>query len=117
MAAQVVERHGARPFAFYFEEHTVADPVDDGQGGKLRVEPRCERRSGRYYLGGTLLTLADVEARGESARTLAANMRGNGWPVVIESTRGYKVTQPFEADDAIVDDEGRVIARGGGEWP
>lgn len=53
----------------------------------------------------------------EAARVLAANMRGNGWPVVIESTRGYKVTQPFEADDAIVDDEGRVIARGGGEWP
>jgi hypothetical protein len=106
MAVGIVERYGARPYAFRFETHMVADDIDDGAGGKLKVQPRCERVSGRYFLGGTILTLADVEARGESI--LLTNMRCNGWSHVIESTRSHRVVQPFEPGDVIVDDEGRV---------
>ena len=109
MEEGVVERHGARPYAFYFETSLVSDDVDDERGGTLKVEPKTLRRSGRYFLGGTLRTLAELEASGEEIA--ASNLRGMGCSFAIVSTRSYKVMQAFEAEDCIVDGAGRVVVR------
>lgn len=109
MEEGVVERYGARPYAVYFKTRLVSDDVDDGRGGTLEVTPRTLRTSGRYYLGGTLLTIAELEANGEEIA--ASNLRGMGCSHAIVSTRSYKIMQPFEGEDCIVDGAGRVIVR------
>lgn len=109
MEEGVVERCGARPYCFYFETRLVADDLHDGRGGTLRVEPRTLRKSGNYFLGGTKVTLAEMEASGEEIA--ASNMRCMGCSTAIVSTRSYKVIRPFEGDDCIVDDAGRVVVR------
>jgi hypothetical protein len=69
------------------------------------VVPRAKNKSGRYYIGGTLYTVEQLEHRmaatGEDFKILASNMRGNRWGRVIECRTGN--WQPFEADDWIVD--------------
>lgn len=61
MAKLIVERYGARPFAFVFSTDILAEDIDDGRGGKLRVEPKEIKLSGYHHLGGVIRTLADVE--------------------------------------------------------
>lgn len=111
LAADIVERHGARPFGFRFTTRVERDPVEDGEGGRLRVEPRTVGQSGLYYLGGEVRRYDDLVGRPDSSRTLEANMRGNGWPLCIVVVNGYRSTHPFEPTDAIVR-AGRVEERG-----
>lgn len=102
-AHSVTERHGAKPYAFYFTTVLAADPVPDGEGGLLRVEEREVFRSGVHYLGGKLLTLDDLEARGDpSLRILVSNMKANNWPIVVENNNSFVVVRPFEEGDLIV---------------
>lgn len=63
MAETVVERHGAKPYAFYFTTRLAGDPVPDGEGGHLEVQEKDVARSGNYFLGGRVLSYDDVVAR------------------------------------------------------
>jgi hypothetical protein len=113
MAERVVERHGARPYGFKFETRLESDPVSDGRGGTLRVEPKTIRKSAFHHLGGTVETLAEVEARAlPSERVLCANMRNNHWPLIVVNTNSYRSVQPFRETDLIVDASGEIVERG-----
>ena len=102
----------AKPFAFSFETRIVADPVPDGEGGELRVEPKTVKESGRHFIGGTVETLAEVQARNlQNENTLRSNMEGNGWNAIVTTINGYKSTQPFTGTDVMVGPDGEVIAK------
>lgn len=113
MATKIIERYGARPFAFYFETQLVADPVPDGEGGTLKVLPKTVKRSGRYFLNATLETVDEIAARNDpSERILVLNMDGNDWPIVAVSTNGWRSVQPFNVEDFVVDAKGKVTKAG-----
>lgn len=113
-----IERYGAKPFGFYFSTRLVVDPVPDGEGGTLNVEPREVERSGMHFLADaghwSLHSYDELERVGsKETEILRSNMRGNGWPIVFESRRSFRCTQPFEERDVVVDDKtGDILVRG-----
>lgn len=110
LGRDIIERHGARLYGFYFTTALAADPIDDGEGGTLNVQPKTVARSGAYFLGGELLKYDDVS---ESERILRDNMSDNGWSVVVENANSYRATHPFRPEDYIVDREtGEIVRRG-----
>ena len=112
-ARKVNERYGAKPYAFVFLAKLVGDPVPDGEGGVLQVEPKEVMRSGYYYLKGKLLTIEDIKARRNPTESiLLSNMQANGWPIVVETCNSYRSIQPFEERDFVIDAEGRILERG-----
>lgn len=114
MARDVVERYGARPYAFRFVTVIVADPIDDGEGGTLNVLPRTVDQSGLHFLGGKVLSFDDLKRRNDPKENiLRSNMEGNGWWFVVENTNSWKSVQPFDIEDVVVDpNTGEVIERG-----
>lgn len=86
-------------FAFKLYDSPLCDfefPAD-----LFRLVPIPQNESHRYYIGGTLYTVEEVEAMGDDFRILASNMRGNRWPHVIKTRAGN--FQPFEEGDEIVE--------------
>lgn len=95
MAREIIERHNATPFAFTFTTRRR----DDNE-----LDSREVARSGRYYLGGEVLTLNDIKARNNpDDRILIQNMECNGWDRVVENRNSWRITQPLEADDTVLD--------------
>jgi hypothetical protein len=95
MAREIKERHNATPFAFYFTTR---------ERGEKDLDSREAKRSGRYFLGGKIETIEEVEARADSEeRILLSNMKCNGWDKIIVNTNSWKVTQPFEAVDTLLE--------------
>jgi len=112
MAAKVEERHGARPYGFQFATCLVADPIDDGEGGKMEVSPKEIERSGTHYIDGVLKTVDEL-AKTEGERSiLVSNMRGNDWPIVCETKNGYRHTGVFSEKDLVVSIDGKILERG-----
>lgn len=112
MSEKVTERYGARPYAFKFLTRVEADPVPDGEGGKLNVEPRTVEESGMHFLGGTVLTIEDVERRAGDNEILLSNMRCNGYLFVVEKIDRFRTTHPLQERDVVVDATGKVVERG-----
>ena len=114
IAQTITERHGAKPYGFLFETKVVADPIPDGEGGTLEVEPKSVKSSGIYYLGGKLETYDDIEARKDpKEETLLWNMKWNDYPIIIVNTNSWKFTAAYKESDSIVDAEtGEIIDRG-----
>lgn len=95
MAKDIVERHGATPFAFYFTTRSREE---------TDLDSKQTAQSCTYYLGGKVETLAEVEARNDPKESiLRSNMRCNGWDRIITNTNSWKVTQPLKADDVVLD--------------
>lgn len=95
MAHAIVERHGARPFAFQFSTRSRGD--ND-------LDSKTTKRSPLYYLGGRIETLAEVEARNDPKEAiLLSNMRGNGWDHIIVNDNSWRIRQPFRKDDVLLD--------------
>jgi len=84
MAHGITERHGATPFAFYFTTRS---------------------RSGiNYFLGGEVLTLAQVKAQNDPKNSiLISNMQNNGYKKVLVNRNSWKITVPFDSKDVILD--------------
>lgn len=83
---------GAFAFTFYDVVTTEVDGVE------LRSRPR--NHSSRYFIGGTVRTVAEVEAMEGDRSILLSNMRGNGWDRVIFCPAGN--VQPLESGDVVV---------------
>jgi len=95
MAHGIVERHGATPFAFRF--------VTRGRTAK-DLNSKVLKRSQSYYLGGKIETRGEVEKRNDpEEKILRSNMRSNGYGRIIVNTNSWKVTQPFEDGDILLD--------------
>ena len=113
VASGIVERHGAKPYGFQFETRIVADDIDDGSGGKLKVQPKTVETSGMHFLGGHLETVDDVAKRVDPKEDiLLRNMRCNGWWVICVTVNGYRSTHRFEADSILCDADGNELDRG-----
>ncbi len=116
MASEIVERHGATPYGFQFSTRIVADPVPDGEGGELHVEPKVVAKSGTYFINGKLRTLDEIEALDDpNERILQSNMRCNRWFIVCEVVGRYRSTHPFEERDFVVSADGAIVERGDSE--
>jgi hypothetical protein len=116
MSGGVTERHGAKPFAFRFETRLVAGDIDDGYGGKMRVEPKTIKTSALYHLIGTVETYDQVAARGDkSEETLRFNMSHNDMPLVVVTRNSYMSVQEYREKDVVVDADGRIVDRGDSE--
>ena len=113
MATAIQERHGAKPYAFYFSTDLVGDDVPDGEGGMLKVQPKEVARSPIHHLGGKVLTYEEIEARADPKEsTLLSNMRGNDMPLVLQNDNSYRHTVEFKATDLVVDRAGAIVDRG-----
>lgn len=113
MAKKIKERHGATPYGFRFEERIVADPIDDGEGGKLAVEQKTTRTSGTYFLTGKVETYDDVVKRDDPRDSvLRSNMRCNDYALVVSNCNSYRSTHPFHEKDFVVDAEGHLVELG-----
>lgn len=114
MAGEITERHGAKPYGFRFFTSIVADPIDDGEGGKLNVQPRQVDKSGMYFLGGDVLSYDDIVARNDQRdRILRSNMKYNRLWYMVENRNSYLSTHEFGEADVVVDPAtGNVIERG-----
>lgn len=111
LAKEINERHGSKPYGFQFETRLVADPVSDGQGGTLKVQPKTISKSGTYFITGTILRLDEIPETPENS-ILRSNMRSNGYPVVIENCNSWKSVNPFNSGDFLVDWDGKVLVKG-----
>lgn len=88
MAQDIKERYGATPYAFQF--FTVK--------GKEQTD-----YSPKYFLGGKVENLQDVEARATKAdEILLSNMRANGYELIITNTNSWKITTSLEAEDVVL---------------
>jgi hypothetical protein len=99
MAKEIKQRYNAVPYGFYF---VTRGRKDD------ELDSKVIKSSGFYYFGGThgkLLTLEEIKAQNDpDNRILINNMENNNWPVVYQTTEGWKLTLPFNPDkDTLLD--------------
>lgn len=95
MARSIKERHNAIPYGFRFSTRERSDSD---------LDSKVTKRSGIYYLGGKVETLAEVEVRNDPLEDiLRSNMRCNGWSRIVTNTNSWKWTQPLEDDDVVLD--------------
>lgn len=111
MANGILERHGAKAYGFEFKTMLEAEPVDDGEGGLLKVEPKLIVKSGLYWLGGTLLRYDQIPDTSEN-NILLNNMRCNNYPYIVENNNSWRYRMYFSEDACIVDADGSIRVRG-----
>jgi len=95
MAHKIVERYNARPYGFQFSTR---------ERGAKDLDSKVTKRSGMYYLGGRIETLAEVEARNDpKEEILRSNMRCNGWDKIVVNENSWRWTAPWRATDTLLD--------------
>lgn len=95
MSRSIKERYGAVPYGFQFSTRSRSD---------ADLDSRQSARSGTYYLGGRIETVADVEARNDPReRILLANMRCNGWDRIVVNDNSWRWTMPLRDGDTVLD--------------
>ena len=94
-ARGIVERYSATPFAFYFTSRERKDN---------ELDSKVVATSPKYFLGGRVLTIQDIEARNDPKdRILLSNMRCNNIHRVVENTNSWKATVPLGDKDVVLD--------------
>jgi len=95
MATGVSERYGATPFAFYFTTR---------ERGPDDLDSKESAKSPRYYLGGEIRTLEQVQTDDKpDEKILVSNMEGNGWGRIITNRNSWRITQPLNDGDIVLD--------------
>ncbi len=113
MSKGIEERHGATPYGFRFKTYITHDPIPDGHGDFLKVEPKVVAKSGIYYITGTIRSIEQVVADDiADEMILRSNMLCNHVAYIICNTNSYRTTMEFEAEDYVVDLDGKIVARG-----
>lgn len=99
MARDIVERHGATPFAFVFTTRSRGE--DD-------LDSKEVNRSPTYYFGKRAVTLAEIESRNDPKDAiLISNMKINKWERAVETMSGWRHASPLMEGDVVLDSEGR----------
>jgi hypothetical protein len=92
MARKVTERYNAKPFGFQF----FTEELKKQKNGETRYT--VIKESKMYYLGGTILTLADIKARKDKKDDiLISNMEGNDIKTIIQNDNSWRITRPFDS--------------------
>jgi hypothetical protein len=97
IAHSINERYGARPFAFQFSTR---------ERGENDLDSKVTKTSGRYFLGGKLLTAKEIKAMEDKPGQydiLISNMRYNNWPRVVMNDNSWRTFQPLGENDRILD--------------
>jgi len=95
MARDILQRYNAKPYGFRFSTRSRKDSELDSKETKT---------SPMYFLGGKVETLAQVKKRNDPKDSiLISNMEGNGYKRIITNCNSWKVTQPFEKDDVVLE--------------
>lgn len=94
MSKKIVERHGAKPYAFYFStrQRTGRD-----------LDSKTVKESGLYFLGGKVMTLADVERDMPTETILISNMRNNGYKKVVVNDNSWRSVQQLQPKDTVLE--------------
>lgn len=95
MAGEIVERYGARPYAFKFStrSRSAAD-----------LDSKVSRTSCLYYLGGRIETREEVEARNDPKEDiLRFNMRANDIDRILVNDNSWRNRSPLNKDDIVLD--------------
>ena len=91
MSKSIRERHGARPYGFYFSTRGRED--DELDSKEIDSSPM-------YFLGGKVLTLKGVEDENKHENSiLISNMKCNGWEKVIKVKN---IVQPLMEGDVVL---------------
>jgi len=97
MSREIKERHGATPYGFRFKTRGRREKDLDSKEIK---------RSGVYYLGGVILTLADVIAENDPMNDiLISNMRGNKIKRVIRNNNSWRFIGRLNKEDIVLTDK------------
>ena len=95
MSRKITERWNATPYGFYF--HT--EEQKDGKWGVKII-----KRSGTYFLGGMIKTVADVKAENDPKNEiLIRNMENNEYDRIVVNTNSHLWIQPLEKKDGVLD--------------
>lgn len=95
MARNIKERHSATPYGFRFSTRAR---------GENDLDSKEVASSNMYYLGGRIrhLDFIIIENKPDE-QILISNMKMNGWDRVIENTNSWKITQPLEEGDVVLE--------------
>ena len=95
MAFNISERYNATPYGFRFITRSR---------NKNELDSKITKTSCMYYLGGEVLTLADVEARNDpNDEILISNMKANGIKRIIVNTNSWRFTGELKDNDVVLD--------------
>jgi hypothetical protein len=95
MARTIKERYGAIPYGFQFITRERKDTDLDSKESK---------RSGMYFLGGVIWTLASLKARNDPKdRVLILNMETNHWNKVVVNNNSYTWAQILKGEDVVLE--------------
>lgn len=95
LAADIVERHAARPYGFRFLTR---------ERGYNELDSKVTESSGVYYLGGRIDTIDDVRKRADpNEEILLANMECNGIDRIVINENSWRWTQPLGERDTVLD--------------
>jgi hypothetical protein len=107
LAKGIVQRYGAKPYAFRFETKRCEETMSNGK--VCRSEPEVTS-SGLHYIDGEVLTLDDI-ADTEQNAILRSNMRCNDYPAVVRTCNGYMHHAPLGRDDVVLHGDD-IVAKG-----
>lgn len=94
-ATEITERHGARPYGFYFTTRSRGE--DD-------LDSKESARSNFYYLGGRVETIDEVRTRADpKERILLSNMEANDIDRIIVNDNSWRFTAALNETDVILD--------------
>ena len=94
MAENIIERYGAKPYAFQFSTRSRTDDESDSS---------VKKTSGTYFINCKVRTLAEVEADADpTEKILLSNMKGNGYSAIAQPLTDWKWTQPIREGDVVL---------------
>ena len=103
----IVQRHGAKPYAFILATSTHEEIQQNGE--LLKSVPEITA-TGLHYLDGEVLTLADIPDDDEN-HILRSKMSNNDWPAVVRTRNSYQHIGRLNTTDIVLKGT-EVIARG-----